>query len=308
MKKEIVTFLNNAFPLWIANYRYEKCFGEKLNFNNPQDLNAKILWLSLFSDTREWSRLSDKYAVREFIKERGCEKYLVKLYGHWDNVDDIEWSKLPNEFILKSNTGSGNNIIVEEKSKLDIEKTKSKLKEFLVYEAKPRSSEFQYVRIKPCIIAEELLHNDLETQKISSSIIDYKIWCFNGKPFTFFIGANRQHAGMKDFTVNFYDYDLNWVNHPEHMKYDKHHQRSTTEIPRPKNIEEMLQLAKKLSAKFPIVRVDLYNLNGCIYFGEMTFTSNGGIQNFYTFEFAKIMGMNADISMISKCPEHWRGK
>ena len=143
-----------------------------------------------------------------------------------------------------------------------------------------------------------------EDKSLSSSLIDYKIWCFDGEPYTFFVGANRKPGK----SVNFFDYDLNWVNHPEHMQYDSFHLRPEVEIPKPKNIEEMLEVAKKLSAGFPEVRVDLYNVNGKIYFGEMTFTSNGGIMSFYTLEYAKELGKHIDISSVKKDPAHARGR
>lgn len=300
---DFIRVLNNLFPVAMAKARYKKWFKEELDLDNPQDLNAKILWQSLFADTREWSRLSDKYAVREFVKERGCEKYLVKLYGKWDRVEDIDWDSLPNEFIFKSNTLSGHNIIVRDKSQLDIAAVKKELEGYLGPIKKAYSSEWQYQRIKPCVIAEELLNNDEEISKISTSIIDYKIWCFNGKPYTFFIGANRTKV-----SVNFYDYSLDWVNHPEHMVYNVHDLKPEHEIPKPKNLDEMLEVAKTLSAGFPLVRVDLYNIGGRIYFGEMTFTSNGGIQPFYNYDFCKEMGRHIDISMVKKDPKHWRGK
>lgn len=303
MRSFFVRVFNNAFPVLMAKIRYKKWFGERLNLKDPQDLNAKILWLSLFSDTREWSRLSDKYAVREFVKERGCEKYLVELYGKWDRVEDIDWESLPNAFIFKSNTLSGHNIIVKDKTALDKESIIRELEGFLGPVKKAYSSEWQYQRIKPCIIAEELLINNETISKISTSIIDYKIWCFNGKPYTFFIGANRTKTN-----VNFYDYSLDWVNHPEHMVYNVHDLKPEHEIPKPENIDEMLEVAKTLSAGFPLVRVDLYNISGRIYFGEMTFTSNGGIQPFYNFDFCKEMGKHVDISMVEKCPQYWRGK
>ena len=305
MNRKLLGLINTMFPVKMAKLRYKKWFGKSLDLDNPQDINAKILWLSLFSDTREWSRLADKYAVREFVKERGCEQYLNRLYqGGITSVDQINWDNLPNEFIIKSNTGCGDNLIVSDKSKMNVKEVEAKIQGFLKYKPIAVSSEFHYLRIKPpCILIEELLHNDEAAASVSSSLIDYKIWCFDGKPYTFLLVANRKLG-----KVNLYDYDLNWNNHPEHMRYDKFHLRPENEIPKPQNMEEMLEVAKKLSAGFPVVRVDFYNVNGRIYFGEMTFTSNGGIMSYYNFEYAKEMGKHIDISSVKKDPLHWRGR
>lgn len=286
--QNVVTFLNVNFPITMAKLRYRKYFGRHLDLKNPKDINAQILWESFYADTTEWTRLADKYAVRDFVKERGLEDTLVKLYGKWDKAEDIDWDCLPNEFILRTNNGSGTNIIVKDKSSVDVNELQSQLNIYLKMVEKPRASEFHYQGMKPCIIAEELLHNPADDAKYTSSIIDYKIWCFNGKPYSFFIGTNRSHK-----SVEFHSYDLNWVQHKEHMVYDKeggYHKEPNFALPKPKNFNRLIEVASVLSKGFPIVRVDLYDIEGKIYFGEMTFTSNGGIMNFYTMEYAEELG------------------
>lgn len=288
IKSEVIVFLNTTFPIQMAKLRYKKYFRKSLDLKNPTDINAQILWESFYADTTEWTRLADKYAVREFVKERGLEEILVTLYGKWEKVEDVNWDILPNEFILKTNNGSGTNIVVKDKSSANIEELSAQLNMFLKKVEKPRASEFHYQGMKPCVIAEELLHNPEEDEKYTSSIIDYKIWCFNGKPYSFFIGTNRSNK-----SVEFHSYDLNWIQHKEHMVYDKkggYHKEPTFALPKPKNFERLLEVASTLSKGFPIVRVDLYDIEGRIYFGEMTFTSNGGIMNFYTMEYAEELG------------------
>lgn len=286
---------NKLFPEFMARKRFQIYFGREINLDSPQDLNEKITWQSLYTDTSEWTRLADKYAVREYVKERGCEDTLVALYGKWDSPEDINWSVLPNKFVLKSNNGSGTVLIVRDKSVLD---TKSIVKDLNKWMKKPEgleTTEFHYTYMKPCIIAEELIDLSEEDSKVSSSLIDYKIWCFNGKPYCCWACTNRGsgHADVASF-------DLDWNYHPEHSVFNSHYRKQNPPISRPKNFEIMLDIAKKLSAGFPILRVDLYNVDGKIYFGELTFTSLGGTMNFYTPEYLLEMGQQADLSNLKK--------
>ena len=147
-----------------------------------------------------------------------------------------------------------------------------------------------YMRIKPGIVAEGLLENDTESEKHSRSIIDYKVWCFNGKPHYIWVCCNRDKSGT-DVMV----YDLDWNAHPEFSVASSYF-RQGREIPRPTNLERMLEVAEKLAKPFPVVRVDLYNIAGEIYFGEMTFTSVAGLMNFYSDEFQSIAGSLIDVN------------
>lgn len=146
------------------------------------------------------------------------------------------------------------------------------------------------MRIKPAIIAEQLLENDEESLKYSNSLIDYKVWCFNGEPSYIMTCSNRKKG-----EVELQLYDKSWEPQKSHIKASTHYQSSRI-IPKPKNFTELLECAKVLSKPFPIVRVDLYNLNGKIYFGEMTFTSLGGLMDYYTEEFQNLAGDLIDIN------------
>ena len=121
--RALVEWANHHFPVLICKMRFRRVFGRRIDLKNPKDINEKILWLSLFSDTREWSRMADKYAVRSYVEELGLGDYLVKIYGHWDKAEDINWETLPQQFVLKSNNGSGTVKIVTDKSKLNIPET-----------------------------------------------------------------------------------------------------------------------------------------------------------------------------------------
>lgn len=277
-------WLGRNKPELLAKIRYRARFGKRLDLDNPQTLNEKILYLALRTDTTKWTDLTDKYKVREFIEAKGFGDTLVKLYGHWTDAADIDFDALPEKFILKTNHGSGGVIAVEDKSQMDRAAAVKELNHSLGQTYGELESGLHYYRIKPCVIAEELLTNDEESARLSSSIIDYKIWCFDGKPCYTFICSNRESAHI-DMMI----YDNDWVAHPEYGRYDSFHRKGRV-MPKPKNFEQMLHIAEALAAGFPCVRVDLYNLGGKIYFGEMTFTSLGGLMNYFSDDFQMLAG------------------
>lgn len=288
-------FVNTHFPVLMAQLRYRKIFGRFLNLKNPKDLNEKIHWLSLFSDTSEWTRCADKYAVRSFVEERGQGHTLVKLYGKWDKVEEIDWDALPKSFVLKTTNGSGTVLVVKDKAELNIPETKVLLQKWLEMKIGQETTESHYCRIVPRLIAEEYVEQSEEDNKISSSLIDYKIWCFNGKAYYIWTCINRV---LGSTYVSMFDRDWNY--HPEMSVFNEHYREAKTLVPKPEKLDEMLEVAEKLSAGFPEVRVDLYYTNGRIYFGELTFTSLGGTMDFYTREALLEMGEKIDLSGVKK--------
>lgn len=293
--RRLVQWTNDHFPVTLARVRFKKLFGRRLNLNDPQDLNEKILWLSLFSDTELWVRCADKFAVRSFVEERGLGHILVKCYGMWESVDKIDWEKLPQKFVIKANNGAGKVIIVEDKSQLNVQKTEATLKQWLSMKISRSTTEFHYRKIKPCIIAEELLELPDSEKGLSSSMIDYKIWCFNGEPDSFLVCSNRNDKGCCLSA-----YDKEWNDCSSALIFGHGHEKRSESLPRPSNIEQMLDVAKKLSHGFPQVRVDLYNIEGKIYFGELTFTSLGGTMTYYTPQELLRMGKKIDLSSVKK--------
>lgn len=277
-------------PVLLARIRYFARFKKPLHLKNPQTLNEKILFLSLKTDTTLWTRCADKYEVRDYVKECGLEDILIPLVGVWDHATDIDFDKLPDEFVLKATHGSGDIKVVTDKSKLNIPKIVAEFEEDLKHQYGALESGHHYMRIKPRMIAEELIHNDPETAKISSSIIDYKIWCFNGKCYWLWACANRD-----EHTTEVMTYDTDWNAHPEYSIFENDYRHGDI-LPKPKNLERMIEVAEKLAQPFPCVRVDLYNIDGKIYFGELTFTSYGGLQDFYTDEFQQLAGSKIDLS------------
>ena len=266
----------NLYAQELADWYY-KVKGVRLDYENPQTYNEKIQWLKVYNNTPIKTTLTDKYLVRDWVKERIGEKYLTKLLGVWDDFDDIDFDTLPDQFVLKTNHGCKMNYIVTDKSTLNISDARRKFKKWLnINYAYWWGIEPQYKNIKPRIIAEEYLKNDDE------DLYDYKIWCFDGKPKYIAFIAERYTKGTRIAI-----YDTEWkrqdfVYEFERLEYDPE---------KPDNLDEMLEIAEKLCKDFCHVRVDLYRLNnGDIKFGEMTFSTSSGVSKWDPPEYDKILG------------------
>ena len=282
----------NHYPVSLIKLRYRLVFKKTIDLKNPKDLNEKVLWAKLFSDTSKWTELADKYKVRDYVEGLGLGKYLVKLYAVWYDAKEVNFDALPDTFIIKANNGDGkgtNKII--RKSELTEEKKAELVK--MIDEWLHRKNigalhaEPQYKGMKPCVIAEEVLPCDPGT----TTLTDYKIWCFNGKAYYVWICNDRSAGGNSAHVMT---YDLDWNAHPEFSVFNSDYLRGEI-MPKPQNFEEMIQVAEKLSQGFPELRVDLYNVKGKVYFGELTFTSQGGFMDFYTPEFNLELGSKFDI-------------
>lgn len=262
---------------------YRQKFHKPINWKNPKSINEKINWLKFYSDTTQWTELSDKYRVREYIKSCGYGDMLVPLYGKWDSADDIKWDELPEQFVLKANNGSGDILLCNDKSKLDIPTLTQKYNQILKKKFGNKLAEPHYNKIKPCLIAEQLLDASRQSTK-SSSLIDYKIWCFNGQTSYILVCANRSSSGTEKGI-----FDSSWQYHPEFMKKE-FQSTNIPNMPRPASLSQMLQAASALSQGFPQVRIDFYEVDGKPYFGEMTFTSAAGFMTSYTDDFLNQLG------------------
>lgn len=254
--------------------------GKNLNLKNPLSFNEKIQWLKLYDATALKTRLADKYLVRDWIKDKIGEQYLIPILGVWDKFEDIKIDELPNSFALKANHGSGWNIVVPDKSQLDRNSSKEKFENWLsLNSAYIAGFQMHYRDIPPKIIAEQYIEND------NGNLYDYKIYCFNGKPEYIQVVGDRNpqtHKGRESF------YDTQWVRQPFTSGVNPPYE---AEKPRPDNLDEMLRIAEKLSQDFIFVRVDLYKLdNDDIKFGEMTFTPNSGFNQWTPPKMDMILG------------------
>lgn len=286
-------WLGENHPALLVNMRYYAYLHRFPNLKEPKDLNEKILYMKLYTDTSKWTELADKYKVRDYVKQCGLGEYLIPLVGVWYDVNDIDFDKLPQSFIFKANNGVGKSelLMVRDKCKLDIEETKKFLDELLKRKhVGVLSGEPQYKDMKPCIIAEELLPSE-EGEK---SPADYKIYCANGKARYIWMCSDRDSTGTDVMT-----YDCNWNPRPDLCIFDSRYREGKV-CPKPQNLEEMIRVAETLVKPFPFARLDLYNINGKIYFGEMTFTPFGGMINFHPQSFLDEIGSEIDLNYPNK--------
>ena len=282
---QIIFFiLGYVSPKTLASIHFRRSFGRWMDWKNPTDINEKIQWLKFHSDTTLWTPFADKFLVRQHIKDCGLEDMLVRLYGKWDHAEDIDWDTLPNQFVMKTNHGSGDALICRDKNALDKTYWTEYFGKLLTKQFGRIMGEPHYNKIKPCIIAEELLDNR-QQQVASTSLVDYKIWTFRGTPAYIWACHNRTKEACEVGV-----YDLNWKMHPEYSRSTSHYLLSEQPIPRPASLDRMLKAASILSKDFPELRIDFYEVNGKPYFGEMTFTSAAGLNSFYTQEFLNILG------------------
>ena len=288
-------FLVDYFTKYVLSKYWYRDFHYRLDWNNPKDLNEKIQWLILNSDTSEWSRLADKVAVRDYVKEKGLGHMLIPLLGVWNDARKIDFDKLPDKFVLKCNHDSASVKIIDKSVGFDkkkiIEDFNNKLRVKFGY----LSCEPHYNRIPPMIMAEEYL--PIDGAGISKTPIDYKIWCFNGKPYIVWVAYNRDNVHGH---VEVEQYDLKWNYHHEWGRFTNHYRDGGGKVPCPKSFDDMLNAAKLLSEGFPEVRVDFYDVSGKAYFGEMTFTSDCGRMPFYSKDFLLQMGELVDLSLAPK--------
>lgn len=271
--RKIIAKITDFSPALTSKIYYFTKLKKRLNLQNPKTFNEKLMYLKLneYEGNELITKCADKYAVREYITSCGCPEILNELYGVFDNAKDINFEKLPDKFVLKCNHGAGFNIICNDKSKLDIKKVRKKLNKWLKTDYWKFVAELQYKNINKKIICEKLLENNTTKQ-----INDYKIYCFNGIPeFCMVCIGREEHKKPK-----YYFMDKNWnvlkINPDGIGLNDK------TVIDKPKCIDKMYDNARKLSKPFKFVRVDLYECNEKIIFGELTFTPAGCIDANYT--------------------------
>lgn len=245
-------------------------------------INSLIIAQMLYWKSDLPTLCSDKFAVRDFVRSRGLGDILVPLVPgeeKWDRAEDIPWERLPNQFVLKCNNGSAHRRIVRDKSQFDPIVVRRDAARWLVSKFGLRQRERQYAGIRSCLYAEELLPGER-----GPSPLDYKIWCSNGRPLFVWVDSGRfAKQETTVFDLDFKRLDVAIGVHPGSCDLDK-----------PKNWDRMLEVAAILSKGIPIVRVDLYNVNGRIYFGELTFTSGRARLATRPFEFSNRMARLAD--------------
>lgn len=248
--------------------KYQAVMGKKLDLDNPRTFTEKLQWLKLYNRNPKYTTMVDKYLVKEYVANMIGEEYIIPTLGVWENAYDIDFDKLPNEFVLKCNHNSGLGMcICKDKTQLDIEKTRELLSKGLSQNYYLCGREWPYKDVKRRIIAERYMKDST----FSEELTDYKFFCFDGIVKMMFIATDRQNE-KEDTKFDFFDEHFN------HLPFIQGHPNATRALNKPANFEKMKELAEILSKDIPHVRVDFYEINGKVYFGELTFFHFSGME------------------------------
>ncbi|MDO4563067.1 MAG: ATP-grasp fold amidoligase family protein [Clostridia bacterium] len=257
-------------PEVVFRRKYKVRFQRRLDLKNPRGFNEKIIWYILYYRNPAMCTMADKYAVRGFLQDAGYGDMLNTLYGAWDSAEDVDFAAMGEKFVLKANHSSGDYLICTDKSALDIENAREIMRTWLKKDFAKLSGEWHYGNMKRRIICEKFLEN-----ADGSSMSDYKIHCFDGKARFTLVCSNRQ----SDLRMNYYDMDWNL------MEARKSNWRDHDTTPKqPVQFARMVEIAEHFAKEFPFVRVDFFECDGKIYFGEFTFFPANGMQPILPFE------------------------
>lgn len=281
-------FVYLTAPIWSDKMFLRMYFwcnlGYKLNLKSPRTFNEKLNWLKIYNKHPEYSKLVDKKEAKEYVASIVGDKYIIPTLAVYDKVEDIDFEKLPKQFVLKCTHDSGGVVVCKDKSILDKGAAIRKLKKGLRSNFFTITREYPYNNVKPRIIAEQYMEDE------TGELRDYKFFCFNGEPKYMLLVSGRQ-AGKKRFDY----FDLNWNHLPVHDVGCPGAERLPA---KPDNFEEMIFIAKKLSKGMTHVRVDLYNINCKIFFGELTFFDGSGLSVYdpreWDFKFGQFLKLPID--------------
>lgn len=286
--RRILLYLMAKFKFqWLPDdiylrYIYWGELGKKLDLDNPKTFNEKIQWLKIHDRREEYTHLVDKYEVKKYIADKIGEQYIIPTLGVWDSFDDIDFNALPDRFVLKCTHDSGGIMIVRDKKRLDIDAARKKMEKSLKQNYYYLRREWPYKNVIPRIIAEEYME-----EEGAYELSDYKFMCFNGEAKCSFTCTERYSAtGLK---VTFYDKD--W----EIMPFERHYPKSDIPLKKPINYNKMIELAEKISQDLIFARIDFYEVNGNVYFGEITFYPGSGMEEFEPEEWDEKLGSWIDL-------------
>ena len=253
---------------------YYRRFNRKLDLENPLRFTEKLQWLKLYFRNKEMSICADKYAVRDYLIKKGYSDIINTLIDVWDDVDKINIEKLPEQFVLKAAHGSGMNLIVKDKSKINWPLWKRIMRCWLKQNIYIDGREWPYKNIKPRIICEKYIETNGQDLK------DYKFFCFNGEPKFIQVDGERYSNHQRAY------YDIEWNYQP--FQYGDYDIKYRTE--RPSQLENMIGIARELAQPFPFSRIDFYNIGDRIIFGEITFFPDSGFASFNPDKYDAILG------------------
>lgn len=264
------------------NSLYKGYCGLLPNIENPHKFSEKMQWIKLHYRNKLMPIVADKYEVREYLEELGYAKLLNDIIAVYESIDDFNLEKLPNSFVLKASHSSGWNLVVKDKSKVDWFIWRKHMKYWLSHDIEWNGREWHYGEMKPRIVCEKYLEDK------SGGLMDYKFFCFNGQPKFMQLNVDR---GLSTATQNYYD--LSW----NLLPFGKTHAHNPNiKAEPPKHFAEMIKVAAELSKPFPFVRMDFYEANGNLYFGEFTFFPCSGMPDFIPSIWDDKVGEMLDIS------------
>ena len=253
------------------------------NLKSPKTFNEKLQWLKLHNRKPEYTQMADKFAVREYIAKTIGDEYLIPLLGVWDKFEDIDFEKLPNQFVLKCTHNSGGNIICKDKIDFNIRNARRKINWWLKHNYFYAQREYPYKNIKPRIIAEQYMVDESGIE-----LKDYKVWCFNGEPK--FLSVNSERYSIDGLKVTYFDFNWN------ELPFIRHYPKSTKGLKKPKFLEDMNVLSKILSDNTFFLRVDWYIAQEKLFFGELTFFPLSGYGQFIPSEWGTTLGSWIELS------------
>lgn len=288
MIKSFIRFLFRSISPYIPDYfyillQYKRMLGVWPNLKTPKIFSEKLQWLKLHDRRNEYTQMVDKIAAKDYVAGKIGGEYIIPTLGVWDKAEDIDFESLPDKFVLKCNHNSGGLVVCTDKSKLDVETARDKLNHSLKLNYYYSNREYPYKNVPPRILAEQYMQDNS-----SKELMDYKFYCFNGRVEYCQVIADRSTCETIDF------YDRNWVHQPFIGLYAKAlhakalHAKALHACP--SGYPKMIEIAETLAAGIPFVRIDLYYINGHIYFGEITFFPLAGMGVFSPEEWNERLG------------------
>lgn len=276
---------------WMSDKKYiEKDYylriRKELDLDNPKTFNEKMQWLKLHDRKDIYTTMVDKYEAKKYVAKIIGEEYIIPTLGVYDKFDEIDFDRLPDQFVIKCTHDSGGIVICKDKTKFNKKFARKKINKALRRNYYYAHREWPYKNVKPRIVVEEYME-DYDAKEL----IDYKVMCFNGKAKMVFTCTERFGDGLK---VTFFD--LNW----EKLPFTRHYPASEKIIRRPKNFGKMIELSEKMSSGIPFVRMDWYEINSKLYFGEYTFYPGSGFEEFDPESWDKKLGNLIDLSLVKK--------
>jgi hypothetical protein len=266
-------------PNWMSDKFYIRTLwrmimGYKLDLKHPRTFNEKLQWLKLYDRNPLYTTLVDKYRVKQWVADKIGEEYVIPTLAVWERAEDVDISKLPNQFVLKCNHDSGSVVICKDKKTFDLNAAKDKLRNALKHNFYLEAREWPYKNVKPCIFAEKFMEDGT-----GEELRDYKFWCFNGVPKIVYCSVKNDNIWENYYDVNFTPLDINHG-----------FPRAKQEIEKPDTFEDMKSIIGKFALQMPFVRVDFYEIRGRVYFGEFTCYDFAGLKQFQDIEQDNMLG------------------